>query len=324
MSTATSTPIISTLTVATFEMNRYFSVLILLFGTIGNVLNVVIFHQPKHRTNPCAVYFFYASIAGLIALYSGLASRVFAIFSLDVSATNATICKLRAFIVWVSTTTSSWLLTYATIDRYCISCRDVRRRNLSNLRFTRKLMIFAVVSGSLIFAETFYCYVPNLRNSPLTCYGQNMTCRLYNEIASALAFVFIPSIIMLIFGYATVQNVRKLLFSIAPTTCTHGTTITMKKTDRQLIQMLIVQIILLTIFNIPLAVQRLYLTSTLNVPKSLLRSTIENLCFQLFYLLSFMSFGMPFYIYTLTGTVFRNEFMKLVQFVYRKVKIAAF
>ncbi|CAF1064822.1 unnamed protein product [Rotaria sordida] len=268
MSTATSTSITSTLTAVTFGINRYFSIFILLFGTIGNILNLLIFCQPKHRTNPCAVYFFYASIAGLIALYSGLTSRIFATFSLDISATDATICKLRAFIVWVSTTTSSWLLTYATIDRYCISCRDARRRNFSNLRFTRRLMIFAVVGGSLIFAETFYCYVPNLKNSPLTCYGQNMACRLYNEIASALAFVFIPSTIMLIFGFATVQNLRKLLCSIATTSNVHGTSMTMKKTDRQLIQMLIVQIILLTIFNIPLAIQRLYLTSTLNVPKN--------------------------------------------------------
>ncbi|CAF3112767.1 unnamed protein product [Rotaria sp. Silwood2] len=317
-----SPSIISTLTAVTFGINRYFSIFVLLFGTIGNVLNLIIFHQPKHRTNPCAVYFFYASVAGLIALYSGLISRVFATFSLDISATDATTCKLRAFIVWVSTTASSWLLTYATVDRYCISCRDVRRRNLSNLRFTRRLMIFAVVGGSLIFAETFYCYVPNLQNTPLTCYGQDMTCRLYNELASALAFVFIPSTIMLIFGYATVQNVRKLLCSIAPTASTHGTAMTIKKTDRQLIQMLIVQIILLTIFNIPLAVHRLYMTSTLSFPKSLLRTTIENLFFQLFYLLSFMSFGMPFYIYTLTGTVFRNEFMSLVRLVYRKIKIA--
>ncbi|CAF1000199.1 unnamed protein product [Rotaria sp. Silwood1] len=297
---------------------------ILLFGTIGNVLNLLIFYQPKHRTNPCAVYFFYASIAGLIALYSGLLSRFFVGFSLDASATNAIICKLRAFIVWVSTTASSWFLTYATIDRYFISCRDVQRRSLSNLRFTRRLMIITVVGGSLIFAETFYCYIPNLRNSPLTCYGQNMICRLYNEIASAVVFVFIPSTIMLIFGYATVQNVRKLLYPIVSMVNSRGIAITMKKTDRQLIQMLIVQIILLTIFNIPLAIQRLYLTSTLNIQKSLLRSTIENLCFQVFYLLSFMSFGMPFYIYTLTGTVFRHDCINLIRSVYRKVKIAVF
>ncbi|CAF3389322.1 unnamed protein product [Rotaria sp. Silwood1] len=305
-------------------MNRYLTIFILLFGSFGNVLNLFVFYQPKHRANPCAVYFFYTSIAGLIALYSGLLSRVFASFSLDQSATDAFICKTRAFIIWVSTTASSWFLTYATIDRYCISCRDAHHRNLSNLRFTRRLMLITVVGGSLVFAETFYCYVPNLKNSPLTCYAYNMICRLYNEIASAVMFVFIPSIIMFIFGYGTVQNVRKLSQAIAPTAITHGTIITMKKTDRQLIQMLIVQIILLTIFNIPLAIHRLYLTSILSTPKSLLRSTIENFCFQLFYLLSFMSFGMPFYIYTLTGAVFRKDFINLVRLIYRKVKIAVF
>jgi hypothetical protein len=148
-----------------------------------------------------------------------------------------------------------------------------------------------------------------------------MICRLYNEIASALFFVVIPSTIMLIFGYATVQNVRKLLSSIAPTAITQGTARTIKKTDRQLIQMLIVQIILSTIFNLPLAIHRLYLTSTLNVTKSPLRTSIENLCFQAFYLFSFMTFGMPFYIYTLTGTVFKSECITLLQFAYRKIKL---
>jgi hypothetical protein len=182
-------------------------------------------------------------------------------------------------------------------------------------------MVITLVGASFVFAETFYCYVPNLRNSPLTCYGRNMPCRLYNEICSALFFVLIPSTIMLIFGYATVKNVRKLLLTITPTAITQGTTKIIKKTDRQLIQMLIVQIILSTIFNIPLAIHRLYLTSTLNVIKSPLRSAIENLFFQFFYLISFMTFGMPFYIYTLAGTVFKNECKTFLQAIYRKIKL---
>jgi hypothetical protein len=321
MADSINSTVVVNLNVFAFQMNRYLSIFIILFGSIGNILNLLIFYRPKHRTNPCAVYFFYASVSGLIALYSGLISRIFAGFSLDKSATTEGLCQIRAFIVWVSTTASSWFLTFATVDRYCISCRDVNRRNLSNLRFTHRSMIITLVGASLIFAETFYCYVPNLNNSPLPCYGRSMPCRLYNEIASASLFVFIPSTIMLIFGWGTVRNVRKLLLTIAPTAITQGTARIIKKTDRQLIQMLIVQIILSTIFNIPLAVHRLYLTSTLNVVKSPLRTSIENLLFQAFYLFSFMTFGMPFYIYTLTGTVFKNECIGLFQFIYRKIQL---
>lgn len=309
-----------TLNFMAFQLNRYLSMFIILFGSIGNIFNLFIFRRPKHRTNPCAVYFFYASIAGLIALYSGLLSRIFAGFSRDASATTEGLCPFRAFVVWVSTTASSWFLTYATVDRYCISCRDVRRRNLSNLRYTHRLMIITLIGGTLVFGETFYCYVPNLRNSPLTCYGRNLACRLYNEISSAVFFVFIPSMIMLVFGWATVKNVRKLILSITPTVASQGTARTIRKTDRQLIQMLIVQIVLSTIFNVPLAIHRLYLTSTLRLVKGPLQSAIENICFQLFYLASFMTFGMPFYIYTLTGTVFKGECLVCLQTIYRRLK----
>ena len=321
MSDSINSTVVLTLNNFSFQMNRYMSIFIILFGSIGNVLNLFIFYRPKHRTNLCAVYFFYASIAGLIALYSGLVSRIFAGFSLDKSATTEGLCPSRAFIVWVSTTASSWFLTYATVDRYCISCRNVNRRNMSNLRVAKRSMLITLVGASMVFGETFYCYVPNLRNSPLTCYGRNLACRLYNEIASALFFVFIPSTIMLIFGFATVRNVRKLLLSISPTAITQGTARTIKKTDRQLIQMLIVQIILSIIFNIPLSVHRLYLTSTLSLTKGPLRTAIENLCFQTFYLFSFMTFGMPFYIYTLTGTVFKKECTDLFKIIYRKIKL---
>jgi hypothetical protein len=126
---------------------------------------------------------------------------------------------------------------------------------------------------------------------------------------------------MLIFGFATVKNVRKLISSISPTATAQATAKRIKKTDRQLIQMLIVQIFLSTMFNFPLAVHRLYLTGTLSVVKSPLRSTIENLCFQAFYLLSFMTFGMPFYIYTLTGTIFKGELKSLFQYAYRKITL---
>lgn len=303
------------------RLNRFASILIILFGSIGNILNLIIFRRPKHRTNPCAVYFFYASIAGLIAIYSGLLSRVFATFSLDASATTQGLCQSRAFIVWVSTTASSWFLTYATVDRYCISCRDAARRNLSNLRFTHRFMVVTLVGASLIFGITFYCYVPNLRNSPLTCYGRDLACRYYNEVASALLFVFIPSSIMLVFGFGTVRNVRKLIVSIAPTAQSIATVRAIKKTDRQLIQMLIIQILLSTIFNVPLAIHRLYLTATLFKRKTYLQSSIENLCFQAFYLLSFLTFGMPFYIYTLTGTIFKRECVDLFYYAYQKIKL---
>jgi hypothetical protein len=121
ISAAINSTVVLTLNTFAFQMNRYMSMFIILFGSIGNILNLFIFHRPNHRTNPCAVYFFYASIAGLIALYSGLISRIFAGFSLDESATTEGLCQTRAFIVWVSTTASSWFLTYATVDRYGIS-----------------------------------------------------------------------------------------------------------------------------------------------------------------------------------------------------------
>jgi len=82
--------------------------------------------------------------------------------------------------------------------------------------------------------------------------------------------------------------------------------------------MLFVQVILLTLFSFPQAIQNLYSNLTLNQNKSIRIQSINNLIYNLFFLLTYVTNGIPFYIYTLTGgTVFRkaliNSFKQIRQ-----------
>ncbi|CAF4176893.1 unnamed protein product, partial [Adineta steineri] len=131
MSTAT-TAIITNLAFITAQLNRSLALIILIFGTIGNLINILVFSRRSLRKQPCSIYFLGASIASLFALYSGLLSRLLSGYNLDISIYNDSISNLRFFTAYWCLTVLAWFLVFASIDRYLGTSRLAYRRNFSH------------------------------------------------------------------------------------------------------------------------------------------------------------------------------------------------
>ncbi len=116
------------------QFNRYLSIVILLFGIVGNILNCLALSQRTLRSNPCATLFLASSIANLITLISGVAVRLLAGWSTDLTNTVGWLCKFRIFVLFTSRTVAPWLIALATIDRWCSSSIPVHRREMSTLK----------------------------------------------------------------------------------------------------------------------------------------------------------------------------------------------
>jgi len=98
------------------------------------------------------------------------------------------------------------------------------------------------------------------------------------------------------------------------------TQVSKKKLDRRLFFMLIVQILLLSLFTLPQAIQKLYSTLISNQIQSPIKTAIDNFAFNFVLLLTYCANGIPFYIYTLSGgTIFRNALKDLIQTISRKI-----
>jgi hypothetical protein len=305
------------------QFNRYFAIVILLFGTIGNILNCLVLSRPSLRSNPCAFLFLISSIANIISIISGLLTRILAGWNLDFTATNSSLCKFRVYIMFVSRTIALWLIALATVDRWYSSCRQYRRRQLGSLQNAQRGTIIITIFSCLLYYQVFYCYDANLANAPLQCYGKTVICRLITDITYAFITILCPLLLMSIFGLMTLSNIRavhsaillkkeevymdKKLLSI---TNAHRTRL--RKVNRYLRHVLSRQIILLTLLTLPQAIEKIYTTSTMNTNKSLLHTTIDKFIYNIVLLLSYIASGMPFYIYTLSGgSVFRNALFNL-------------
>ncbi|CAF2767179.1 unnamed protein product [Rotaria sp. Silwood2] len=307
---------------ATTQLNRYFSIIIFLFGIIGNILNILVLSQRNLRSNPCASLFLASSIASLVAIFSGLFTRTTSGWAMDLTNTITWLCQLRTFVVFASRTVAYCLIALATIDRWLSSCSDLRRRQMSTIRNAQQGMIIILIFSCLFYVQMFYCYEANLVNTPLKCYGKTIACRLLTDLTYAFAANIFPLVIMLCFGLATIINVREAKRRIQNINMSSLSGIIIssqyrsKKTDHYLLIMLFVQVILFAVFTLPQNIQKFISLAQSNQTKTALNSAIENFIFNFFLLFAYLANGMSFYIYTLFGgSVFRNELLKLAQSV---------
>jgi hypothetical protein len=86
-----------------------------------------------------------------------------------------------------------------------------------------------------------------------------------------------------------------------------------RRTDIQLLRMLTAQVLVIIICTLPFSIYLLYSTFTATLTKSTLRIAQENLAFQIVGAVTYFAHSSSFYLYTLTGTIFRNELIKRIR-----------
>ncbi|UJR16747.1 hypothetical protein I4U23_003647 [Adineta vaga] len=311
------------------QANRYLSILIFLFGFIGNLLNILILSQRPLRSNPCLRFFLVSSIAYFICLITGLITRVLSTWNADFTNTNDFLCKLRAFLIFNSSTIANWLITVATIDRWLSSSANIHRRQKSTLKNAQHSMIGIIILSSVCQIQQIFCFEANLINSPVKCYTRTVTCGILSDISLALLTILIPLVLMFVFGLMIISNVRQTKLRVQPRIHTVGNNDCssakhqrqQRNKDRHLLIMLFVQVLLILICTLPIAILKIYTTLTRNTSKSTLEKTIENFLLNLFFLLFNIAAGIPFFIYTLTGgNIFRKTLFDLVQSLSQKLR----
>jgi hypothetical protein len=324
MSSSVDMSLIASLTNVSNILNRYLAIFIFIFGTIGNILNFFTLSQLTLRSNPCALFFLFSSIAHLSFILSGLTTRILSGWAADLTNTIGWLCKLRGFVLYTSRTVALWFIVLATVDRWLLSHSNAGYRQMSTVKNAYRTMILILSLSALLYAQLFYCYEANLINSPLECYARTDLCRIVTALIDAFVTVTTPIMFMMIFGMMTISNVRHTLRRVQALPV--STILTrqqqrLKKIDRHLMVMLFFQVIVLTSLSLPFVFAEVYSTLTATQYKTPLQAAIVNFVFNLALLLVYLCCGTPFYIYTLYGgSVFRNALLNVVKTVGRIMK----
>ncbi|CAF3124602.1 unnamed protein product [Rotaria sp. Silwood2] len=318
--------VIESLYLISDQLNRYLAPIIFLFGVVGNILNCLILSKRTLRSNPCALLFLVSSFIGLISILVGLPTRILAGWHLDPTNTIDWTCKTRVFILFSTRTMAIWLITLATIDRWLLSSVKIHHRQMGNLKNVKREIFLIVILSILSYIHMIICYKANMNDGPLKCYGKSVECRMITDLIYSIITIIIPLSLMIIFGLMIISNVHRSHIRVRTRTTistiipSRTEELRIKKVDRHLLRMLLVQFFLLTLFCTPQAVQKFYITLK---PFNLLskqEDAMNHFLYNIEVILAFIASGMPFYIYTLSGgTVFRKASIDFMKRVYRRL-----
>ncbi|CAF3681675.1 unnamed protein product [Rotaria socialis] len=136
-----------------------FGIIMCIFGLIGNILNVCVFaiwsrsrkkinrYSSSHRTSNSSLYLLASSVANLIIISYPLLTRILLDgYQYRVTRTNVLIlCKFRYYALHTFDLISLTCICMATFDRYLLSSRKVRLRQMSARRQRTKLSILFII-----------------------------------------------------------------------------------------------------------------------------------------------------------------------------------
>ncbi|CAF1301638.1 unnamed protein product [Adineta ricciae] len=299
MSSSDAQPTIDYLNFITRELNRYIPLVFLVLGTIGNVLNILVFTRAALRKNPCSLYFISGSIVNFFSLYIGLITPFLGLYNLDPTQFNPILCKLRFYLRYSTITLSTWFILLACIDRYLSTSARVHIRDWSSLRMAKRLILLSTLIAFIFpYTQTFYCYNISSRG---VCIQIDTKCKSLNDILLLCCNSGLPPIFMALISILTIKNVKHT-----------QNLVTTHRRDSQLIRILLIQVTVLILFSIPVTMQKLYSTATAYVMKSTLTTAIDSLLNQISIEISYISNSITFYIYSLTSKKYRKEVRQLL------------
>jgi hypothetical protein len=127
--------------------------------------------------------------------------------------------------------------------------------------------------------------------------------KFFYPIYQFIVISFIPPVLMGVFGFLAVRSIHQR----------QAAHVRVKRSDRDLMRMLVSQIMIHYSSSLPYSADLLYGTATFYVVnKSPQRVAIESFLYSLAQLISQFIFVAPFYLFILSSKSFRRDFMKLI------------
>lgn len=121
------------------------SPILIILGTIGNALSIIILLRPRFRKWSSTVYLVGLSVADLAVLYIGLLRQwVKYSFGKDIRSVSTVLCKTHWWLLYTTTDVSVWILTAITVERLLGTACPYKSKVMCTP--TRAKVVIAVIS----------------------------------------------------------------------------------------------------------------------------------------------------------------------------------
>ncbi|CAF4046129.1 unnamed protein product [Adineta steineri] len=286
------------------------------FGTVGHILSIYVFTRRSLYSNPCAKYFLASAVVGLIVVYTFVPLRLLqVVYKIDAFASSDAMCRILSWLSnWIKAL-PSWFIVLACADRFVCSSSSATTRAWSSIRVvTRATLLTILVVGLADVHIAFY----NRLSTASSCAIVPGTYTTFYGIFNLFIFGLGPPVCMFTFGLLAIRNVRQSVRRIIPNHTPTGTQNQVqhrqKATDRQLMQMMIVQSMFFILTGTPNSFYFFCSSAVSNVVLDALQTVRLSLIASVTTFLTNGGACMSFYVFTLSSQLFRRELIRLFNY----------
>ena len=305
--------------------------ILITIGSISCLLNLMVFTKDTLRKNPCTICLIAVNIINLIYFYLGLLLTTLAVgYNIDPSTSNIIFCRFRFYVGYVLGCWQASCLVLASIDRVLITSPNAGTRR----RSTRRLIAISMIGIGIfwmIIQIHAWIFTEILQYGPdyFVCFCQP---GIYTTVMTYHSFIVLgtlPALLMTIFGFWTVKNIRQLgPARRPPNTMNTGNVVigrpyAFQPKDRQLVRMLLLDIIFFVICKCPSSFFLMYQQITQYNEKTADQQLIEITILQITFFWYFVDNGIGCYTNMFVSKTFRTElkrtFLNAYQFCIRRL-----
>ncbi|CAF0934215.1 unnamed protein product [Rotaria sp. Silwood1] len=289
------------------QLSFYSQPIIILVGTVGSLLNQIIFHRRKSlRTASCSLYFRSLSINDLLVLYIIVLTQwLNDQFHFDLTIKYLWYCKIQTYIMHCLYAVSPYFLVLGCFDRLCRTSRNIQLRQMATLNMARQISHIIIILICIAHCHILFQY--NIIHS--MCIPINI---FYFQFFAYFHLVFhclLPPILMSIFCGCTAfllyrrrcqqQLQYKLNIYISHKRIHYR--------DYQLIKILFLYVTTNVLCTLPFALVFLQYVYKYNSDPQL------SIIVKFTVLLANLNYCSSFYIYTLGTPLYRRELLHLIK-----------
>jgi len=318
-SNVTVNPIVSTdlLSLTNQIIIRSVSFIYIIFGLIGNILNIFLFASPALIRTSSSLYLLSSSIADLFV-------TIFVIpyylatdgFNWDITYNSLIACRLVSYINYVGLALPPFFTVLACADRWAASCVEANRRRFASTHTAKRLIPFSIILCCLLYSYILVTFNEDPNPPPPYC-SVSPSYAVFALVFQLIIYSLIPPFLMALFSIGIIVNVLRKNNRVMPavrvlnTSSNTGVVHRNRRRMSQMQIMLVCQAIAKCILTLPFSV--------INLVSILVDNNEYFLSIYSFIrLVIFINYVSSFYLYISTSKLYRDELKKLAQRIYNR------
>ena len=297
MSTSLSQFFSSLTTTVTIALGTFHIVL----GTIGTLLNIVVFCRSHFWRTSCGLYLLVSYLSSLGLVLTGQLSRLIVIPPNSPLLNTFWYCQLRNYLINSFGLFTRELIVLASLDRLFLCSTNVQTRQWCEVKRARWIILLMLIVALILPLRIPLSY--EYRPFSRACYSSFDWLITYDLVYQLVFVAIVPCVLLTIFSMKLIICLHLQRLRLARE---------LRSRDKQLVRMLLAQILIYVVLHLILLASTIYNRVTFLLEKTRDRMVVENfISFLVNAQVIYFYFSLTFYVNLIISPGFRRDLIQL-------------